>query len=88
MPEQARLEKAPNPKRDSAGAMESIAESTGRTCATGTLGMRIGMGDCMKPLTNSVYLPRDDVCKRRLTHTRQINLVGLNRHHDCATQVA
>ena len=30
-------------------------------------------------LTNSVYLPRDDICKRRWTHTRQINLVGLNR---------
>ena len=47
-PEQARLAKPPSSKRGSAATMESIAESTGRVCATGALGMRIGMGDCMK----------------------------------------
>ena len=48
VPEQACLAKPPSSKCDSAATMESIAESTGRACATGTLGMRIGMGDCMK----------------------------------------
>ena len=48
VPEQACRAKPPNPKRGSAATMESIAESTDRTCATGALGMMIGMGDCMK----------------------------------------
>ena len=38
--------------------------------------------------TNSVYLPRDDVCKWRWTHTRQINLVGLNRRPEWPRVVA
>ena len=47
--EPTRLAQPPSDKRDSAATMESIAESTGRACAMGALGMRIGMGDCMKP---------------------------------------
>ena len=33
-------------KRDSAATMESIAGSTGRMCASGTLGANFGMVDC------------------------------------------
>ena len=49
VPEPTRLAQPESPKRGCAATMESIAGSTGRACASGTLGMRIGMGDCMKP---------------------------------------
>ena len=42
----------------------------------------------VRGLANSVYLPRDDVCKKRRTHTRQINLVGLNRRPEWAMVMA
>ena len=49
VPEQARLEKPPNSKRDSAGTAESIAARTGKACATDALGVRIGIGRFCKP---------------------------------------
>jgi len=39
-------------KRGSADATQSIAGSKGRACASGTLGVKFGMGDCMKPNVN------------------------------------
>ncbi len=45
MPEQARLAQPESLKRGSAATMESIAESTGGACASGTLGVNFGMDD-------------------------------------------
>jgi len=47
--DQAFVAQPESPKRGSAATMESIAESTGRACASGTLGMKFGMRDCIKP---------------------------------------
>ena len=47
---------------------------------------RTSVGQC--DITNSIYLPRDEVCKRRRTHTRQINLVGLKRRPEWPIVVA
>ena len=43
MLEQARLGKAPSPKRDSTATLDNVAESECRACASGTLGVSFGM---------------------------------------------
>ncbi len=47
--EPTRLAQPGSLERASAATMESIAESTGRACANGTLGVRIGIGRFCKP---------------------------------------